>query len=104
MGHFTLYNAGNNNTCMEELSFLLGAHDVTFHPVAHQISCFPHIINICVQHILHDYLTAEFMHVGDSWIVHGGATIQKVEYVTVLKAKALDQARDVVCTICRSNK
>src|SRR6267154_6258055 len=103
MGHFTLDNAGNNNTCMEELSSLLSARNVTFHPIAHQIPCFPHIINICVKHILQDYPTAEFTHVGDSWVVDG-ATIQKAEYVAVLRSKALDHARDVVRTIRKSNK
>jgi hypothetical protein len=66
MWHFTLDNAGNNGTCMEELSSLLSEWDVTFHPVAHQIPCFPHIINICVQHILHDYSTADFTYMDDS--------------------------------------
>jgi hypothetical protein len=34
MGHFTLDNASNNNTCMEELSSLLSACDVAFDPIA----------------------------------------------------------------------
>lgn len=102
-GHFTLDNAGNNGTCMEELSSLLSARDVTFHPTAQRIPCFPHIINICVQHILHDYPTLDFTHVDDSWVVDG-TTIQKAEYVAALRSKALDHARDVIRTIRRSAK
>jgi len=45
----------------------------------------------------------DFTHVKDSWVVYG-LTIQKVEYVTVLQCKSLDHTRDVICTICRSNK
>lgn len=87
---------------MIELSSLLSQRDVTFHPISHRIPCFPHIINICVQHILQDYPAADFTYVGDSWLIDG-ATIQKEAYVAVLQAKSLDRARDVVRTIRRSN-
>jgi hypothetical protein len=56
-----------------------------------------------VKHILQDYLTADFTNVGNSWAVDD-AIIQKVEYVAALRSKALDYAREVMCTIRKSNK
>ncbi|KIK80799.1 hypothetical protein PAXRUDRAFT_157665 [Paxillus rubicundulus Ve08.2h10] len=37
---------------MEELSMLLAQCDINFHPTHQQIMCFPHVMNICTQHIL----------------------------------------------------
>jgi hypothetical protein len=55
-----------------------------------------------VQHILHDYSTADFTYVDDSWLIDG-VTIQKEAYVAALKVKTLDCARDIIRTIRRSN-
>ena len=37
---------------MEEFAVLLQAHDIEFDPIDHQIMCFPHIINVCCQHVI----------------------------------------------------
>lgn len=55
IGWFTLDNASNNKKMMEELSSMLALHEIEFHPTDRRIMCFPHIINICTQHILHAF-------------------------------------------------
>jgi hypothetical protein len=52
VGHWTLDNAANNGTFMEELERLLHQHDINFDHMDRRIMCSPHVINICCQHIL----------------------------------------------------
>jgi hypothetical protein len=37
---------------MQELAILLEQRDIPFDPQDNRIMCFPHIINICVQHVI----------------------------------------------------
>ena len=37
---------------MEEFTVLLRARDIEFDPVDRRIMCFPHIINVCCQHVI----------------------------------------------------
>jgi hypothetical protein len=60
LGHITLDNADNNKTFMEELQHLLEARDIDFHHTDNRIMCFPHIINICCQHILAEFTQLKF--------------------------------------------
>jgi len=91
-------NAGNNHTSMQEYSCLLEKHGIEFDPVEHQIPCFPHIINICVKHIVDKYSIADFSGVPETWVV-SGETINKAAYVQAIAGKALDRARVLVCTV-----
>src|ERR1700689_1268029 len=45
-------NAENNVTAMQELANLLKKQGITFDPKDNRIRCYPHIINICVSHIV----------------------------------------------------
>jgi hypothetical protein len=65
MGHFTLDNASNNKTAMEELSLIMAERDIHFDPVDHRIPCFPHIINLCAKHVIDEYPTHQ-----EKWILH----------------------------------
>ena len=40
---------------MEELTILLRFHDIDFDPVDRCIMCFPHVINICCQHVINEF-------------------------------------------------
>ena len=44
---------------MEELAALLQARDIEFDPVDRRIMCFPHVINICCQHVIADFTNAD---------------------------------------------
>jgi len=48
----TMDNAENNATCMKELQKLFKKDEIDFDPKDKRIRCYPHIINICVQHIV----------------------------------------------------
>ena len=51
-GHRTLNNAANNGTFLEELEILFRECDIDFDHLDRWIMCFPHVINICCQHII----------------------------------------------------
>src|SRR6267154_6237217 len=44
---------------MLELEHLLGEHKIEFDAQDHRIMCFPHIINICIRHILHSFSNSD---------------------------------------------
>ena len=44
---------------MEELGKLLCAQNIPFHSEDRRIMCFPHIINICCQHVISDFTHIE---------------------------------------------
>jgi hypothetical protein len=58
VGHWTLNNAPNNGTFMEELGHLLRQRDIDFDHLERQIMCFPHVVNICCQHVIANLLTS----------------------------------------------
>jgi hypothetical protein len=88
---------------MQELSRLLELRGIQFHPVENRIPCFPHIINICVKHILDEYWKADFSDVVGRWVIEG-KTIEKDMYVQAIRLKALDCARLLIRTIRASDK
>jgi hypothetical protein len=52
VGHWTLDNAQVNKAFMVELAKLYEKRDLQLDPDDARIMCFPHVINICVQHLL----------------------------------------------------
>jgi hypothetical protein len=59
VGHFTLDNASNNGSMMTELTKLLNAKKIPFDGVDKRIMCFPHVINICCQHVITQFTNIE---------------------------------------------
>ncbi|KAG2134713.1 hypothetical protein BD769DRAFT_1353204 [Suillus cothurnatus] len=88
---------------MDELSHLLRKDGINFNAVNHQIPCFPHIVNICVQHILDEYSTVDLSCLDDTFIA-GPYTFKKVEYIKTLQSKVIDWARTIVHAICGSGQ
>ncbi|KIK21004.1 hypothetical protein PISMIDRAFT_12526 [Pisolithus microcarpus 441] len=61
-------NAANNTVSMKKLlDTLWQEREIKFDPIERQIPCFPHILNICVNHILHAYMNADFADVPSTW-------------------------------------
>jgi hypothetical protein len=60
VGHWTLDNAPNNGTFMQELGRLLHSRDIDFDHLDRQIMCFPHVVNICCQHIIAKFTNVAF--------------------------------------------
>jgi len=52
IGHIMLDNAENNATTMKELEDLLHKEGIKFDAKDNRISCYLHIINICISHIV----------------------------------------------------
>lgn len=52
MSHITMDNAENNATAMEELQELFKIDNIKFDHKDNRVGCYPHIINICVSHIV----------------------------------------------------
>jgi hypothetical protein len=88
---------------MRELSEKLHLCGIDFHPIERRIPCFPHIINICVRHIIDDYHKADFSLVDEHWLV-GTRTIIKTQYLEAVTGKALNRARDLVRTVRATNQ
>lgn len=53
VGHFTMDNASNNETMMQELQILLAGRDVSFDPVNRRVMCFAHVVNLCSGRVIH---------------------------------------------------
>jgi hypothetical protein len=51
-GHWTLDNASLNGTFIKEFEVLLRPRDVDFHHKHNHIRCFPHVTNICSNHVI----------------------------------------------------
>ena len=60
-GHWTLDNASNNGTFMEHLEILLRLRDIDFDHMDRRIMCFPHVINICCQHVIREFTNLDLV-------------------------------------------
>lgn len=60
-------------------------------------------MNICVQHILDKYSTADFSHLADTFVA-GPYTFSKVQYIDALQHNIIDRARNTVCIIRASGQ
>jgi hypothetical protein len=103
MGHMTLDNASNNQTAMEELSRQLLRQGIEFDAVDRRVPCFPHIINICVQHIMDEHSTVDLSGVPGPFVV-GNSSFDKAVYITALQGDVLCRARSIVRAARASNK
>lgn len=100
IGHFTLDNASNNDTAMHHLAKLLQDRDIPFDPVDRRIRCFPHVINICVKHVIDDYARGNYDDVAESWVdLESGKTTTKADYLEALRHDPVALGRSIVRVI-----
>ncbi|KIK13197.1 hypothetical protein PISMIDRAFT_80816, partial [Pisolithus microcarpus 441] len=66
-GHWTLDNAENNDTFMDELGKLLKQCNIPFDHEDQQIRCFPHIINICTGHVIKKITDINLAEIACAW-------------------------------------
>jgi len=52
VGHFTMDNASNNRTMMEQLEPMLASHNIPFDATDCRIMYFAHVINLCSGHVI----------------------------------------------------
>lgn len=95
-------NAGNNATCMEELSKLLEQRDIAFDPLDRRVMCFPHIMNICVQHIA-DHFTNSIVaaqEVSRAWdATIDGLVMDKKTYLAAITRNPVALGRSAIKAI-----
>ncbi|KIK20245.1 hypothetical protein PISMIDRAFT_75144, partial [Pisolithus microcarpus 441] len=85
IGHFTMDNATNNDTAMVVFTQILQEErEFDIDPVAHHIHCFPHIINICIQHLINGYKCADFSGLPRTW-GNPPRVLHKKEYIMVVQ-------------------
>ena len=101
-GHFTLNNAENNVKMMEHLEKLLMAHELPleFNVKDRQIMCFPHIINICVQHVVDEFSVPNLNKIAQAWVdCFDDSTVDKKKYLEAVKRNPVPLGCDIVHTI-----
>ncbi|CDO78277.1 hypothetical protein BN946_scf184660.g4 [Trametes cinnabarina] len=101
IGMFTLDNASSNDTLMAELERLLGRAGIPFDRNGNRIRCFPHVINIAVQHILQEIKTnplAPLLDLSDAEVPHA----RREEVTEALEADPVGKVRSLV-SFCRQS-
>lgn len=88
---------------MVELSRLLLECGIEFDPVDCKIPCFPHIINICVQHIIASYHSVDFSTAPAQWLACN-AVIKKESYSEALTFQPVKQGKHLVRVIRASGQ
>ena len=98
-GHFTLDNAENNKTMMEHLEKLLQTRELPleFGAQDRKVMCFPHIINICVQHVIEEFAAPDLETVANAWVdCFDDDAVDKEKYLEAVKKNPVALGRDVV--------
>jgi len=65
-GHFTVDNAGNNGTAMEEIGRRLDARGIEFNAQDRKVMCFPHVVNLSSGRVI-EGLTKALEDVPENW-------------------------------------
>ncbi|KIK20175.1 hypothetical protein PISMIDRAFT_73321, partial [Pisolithus microcarpus 441] len=96
-GHFMMDNAANNTASMKKLSDTLWQEcEIKFNPIERQIPCFPHILNICVNHILHTYMNTDFTDVPSAWTNALGEVMRKEDYVEAVAWDPISICQNII--------
>jgi len=95
VGHWTLDNAANNGTFMEELEHLLHQRDIDFDHMDRGIMCFPHVINICCQHILSKFANVNLVNTTSVAELPSSANEQSYE-----EARTQLHVAETLCMFC----
>lgn len=101
-GHFTLDNADNNITMMKHLEELLAERELPleFQAQDRRIMCFPHVINICVQHVLDSFSDPDLEKVALAWVdAFDDDAVDKDLYIEAVKKNPLVLGRVIVRVI-----
>jgi hypothetical protein len=60
-------NASNNKTCMQELEIFLRACEVEFEALDRQVMCFPHVMHICMTHVVEGFADTDPITISEAW-------------------------------------
>lgn len=88
-------NTSNNKSCMQELETLLRARDVAIDGPDHLVMCFPHIMHICVTHVLKSF-TDSGSDVSAAWRDAFPDEVERNEYIKALRSNPITLGRNIV--------
>ncbi|KIM78715.1 hypothetical protein PILCRDRAFT_56284, partial [Piloderma croceum F 1598] len=94
--HWTLDNASNNGTFMQELGILLNSRDISFDAKDRRIMCFPHIVNICYQHIIKEFTNIELADIEEIRLTTLPNLTNTPSYEDAVKRDPVARGRNVV--------
>ena len=105
VGHWTLDNAANNSTFMEELAELLQARDINFDAADRCMMCFPHVINICWQHVITAFTNPALASSVVDFVAesHQGPVDQQT-FETAVKQDPVTLGCNIVCALQSSGQ
>ncbi|KAF8430929.1 hypothetical protein L210DRAFT_3416878, partial [Boletus edulis BED1] len=90
----------HNDSALRTLSELLRVEQkFSYNTQEHCIRCFPHIINLCVQHMLNKYTEVDFSNVLPMWVNDYRVVIDKVLYVEAVQGDPMGLGRNSVSAI-----
>lgn len=92
-------NASNNDTCMNHLEVLLRARDIDFHARDRQIRCFPHIIHICVKHVVESFSDSLLEEIEDAWFDAFPDDTDRENYAAAVRRNPIKLARLIVIAV-----
>ncbi|KAF8833496.1 hypothetical protein BDN67DRAFT_916852, partial [Paxillus ammoniavirescens] len=96
VGHFTMDNASNNKTCMQELETLLHAHDVEFDALDRLVMCFPHVMHICTTHVIKSFTDDELTAIPGAWIGIFPDEDEREAYVEAVRLDPITMDHDIM--------
>lgn len=102
IGWFTLDNASNNKTMMQELAKMLAARDIPLDATKNRIMCFPHVVHLCVQDVIHVFSNAkpsDLNSVFDANLFDSDDPSKKDDYVAAVAGHPINKAREMVRNI-----
>jgi hypothetical protein len=101
-GYFTANNAKNNIIMMKHLELLLAACELPlrFDASDRHIMCFPHIMNICLQHISDEFSAAKLTKLAMAWVdCFDDDAVDKDLYLEAIKKNLVALGCEIVCVI-----
>ena len=65
--------------------------------------CFPHIINICVQHVVDEFSVPDLKKIAQAWVdCFDNSVVDKKKYLEAVKRNPLGLGHDIIHTTCAS--
>ena len=85
---------------MQELATLLQAREIDFDPLDRRIMCFPHVINICCQHVIADLTNIELAKATEEFVaVLPSGLSDRQTFEEAIKRDPVALGRNIVCVL-----
>ncbi|KIK76144.1 hypothetical protein PAXRUDRAFT_170763 [Paxillus rubicundulus Ve08.2h10] len=92
-------NASNKKTCMQKLETLLHMHDIEFDTLDCLVMCFPHVMHICMTHVIKSFTDDELTSIANTWIGVFPDEDEHKAYVEAVRLDPITMGHDIVWII-----